>query len=143
MPEAKIFSIAFLELVPIILAGILWGHRWANCHVRALCDNQAVVDVIRSRYSRDNSLMHLLRCLFFVEAKYAFTIIPEHIPGKHNDIADKLSRDQMSVSLLQEASLDRHPVLIPPEASAVLLNTDLDWLSPTWTNSFNSMFRRV
>ena len=142
-PAASSFSIAFLELVPIIIAGILWGKLWANCHVRALCDNQAVVDVIRSRYCCDDQLMHLLRCLFFVEARHNFTLVPEHIPGKHNLIADKLSRDHASPSFLQEMAMDPHPVVVPPEASSVLLDTSLDWLSHTWTDLFNSILNRV
>ena len=141
--DTSLHSIAFLELLPIVVAGIVWGKQWKNCQVRALCDNQAVVEVIRSRYSRDDNLMHLLRCLFFVEAKHSFMFIPEHIPGKHNSIADKLSRDRMSTSLLQEMSLDSHPTVVPQVIASVLLDTNLDWLSKTWRDSFNSMFSKV
>ena len=87
--------------------------------------------------------MHLLRCLFFVEARHNFTLMPEHIPGKHNLIADKLSRDRASPSFLQEMAMDPHPVVVPPEASSVLLDTSLDWLSHTWTDSFNSILNGV
>ena len=142
-PAARSFSIAFQELVPILIAGMLWGGKWANCQVRALCDNQAVVAVIRARYCRDDNLMHLLRCLFFVEAKHSFTIVPEHIPGKHNDLADRLSRNRISPSQLQDLSLDPQPETIPLEASTVLLDPKLDWLSQAWTDSFNSILTKV
>jgi hypothetical protein len=141
--SAKSLSIACLELVPIIIAGIIWGDRWANCHVRALCDNQAVVEVINRRYCRDDDLMHLLRCLFFVEAKHSFVIVPEHIPGKHNRLADKLSRDRVSMSLLQEMEMEAQPVQVPVGALRVLLDTNLDWLSQTWTDSFSSILIKV
>lgn len=142
-PAAKSFSIAFLELVPIIIAGILWGEQWASCHVRVQCDNQAVVDVIRSRYCRDDNLMHLLRCLFFVEARHNFSLVPEHIPGKHNRIADALSRNRASASFLQDMSLDPLPAAIPPAAITVLLDPSLDWLSRTWTDLFSSILTKV
>ena len=141
--EAKTHAIAFLELVPIILAGILWGKVWANCQVRALCDNQAVVDVIQARYCRDDNLMHLLRCLFFVEAKYSFTIVPEHVPGKHNFLADKISRNQVTAPLLQEFQLDQQLAKVPPDVVAVLMDTQLNWLSQTWTDLFSSTLNKV
>ena len=65
LQDTRSHSIAFLELFPILVAGIVWGKQWENCHVKVLCDNQEVVEVIQSRYSRDDNLMHLLRCLFF------------------------------------------------------------------------------
>lgn len=34
------------------------------------CYNSAVVTVINSRYSREDSLMRMLRCLFFIEAYF-------------------------------------------------------------------------
>ncbi len=127
-PAAAHQSIAFWELVPIVIAGILWGKQWANCHVRVMCDNQAVVDVVRARYCRDDNLMHLLRCLFFVEAKHSFTFVPDHIPGKLNEVANKLSRDRVSASLLQDMSMDLSPTTVPPEVTTVLLDPSLDGL---------------
>ena len=110
---AKTHSIAVLEFIPIIIAGMVWGSEWENCQVRARCDNQAVVDIISARYCRDDSLMHLLRCLFLIEARHSFTIVPRHIPGKINRLADKLSRDKISTPLLQEMSMNPHPTVVP------------------------------
>ena len=62
--------------------------------------------VIASRSCRDTSMMHLLRCLFFLEAHYQFHIVAVHVPGKDNVWSDDLSRD-------------RHltiPTAIPPPA---------------------------
>ena len=58
------------------------------------CDNMAVVAVMRSRYASDRRLMHLLRVLFFLEARYNFYILAQHIPGKHNSHADNISRNR-------------------------------------------------
>ena len=81
-PFDNAHSIAFLELVPIIIAGMVWGKLWKGSHVCCRCDNQAVVAIIHSRYSRDDKLMHLLRCLFFVEAFFNFSFIAEHVPAR-------------------------------------------------------------
>lgn len=46
--------IATKELLPIVLACIVWRVGWRNQCVLAHCDNQAVVDVINSGYSKDS-----------------------------------------------------------------------------------------
>ena len=142
-PGHKLFSIAVLELVPIIIAGFVWEKKWANSHVKCLCDNQAVVAVIRSRYSRDDNIMHLLRCLFFVEASHGFTTVPEHIPGPLNTLADHISRNRLQSMFLQDPLMDQHPIALPPELPQVLLETQPDWLSKHWTDSFNTILSKV
>jgi len=63
------WSIAAKEVVPIVIASIIWGDQWNNKSVLFHCDNQAVVEVINSGSSKDDILiMHLLRCLFFISA---------------------------------------------------------------------------
>ena len=47
------WHIAAKELVPIIIASVIWGHLWRGCRVLARCDNQSVVSVVNSRYSKD------------------------------------------------------------------------------------------
>ena len=61
--------------------------------MRFLSDNAAVVAVINSGSSRENSLMHLMCCLTFIMAKYNFVVSAAHIRGIHNDLADALSRN--------------------------------------------------
>ena len=51
------------ELVPIVVAATVWGPAWTNTCVRFRSDNMAVVEILRSRTSRDPLAMHLLRCL--------------------------------------------------------------------------------
>ena len=58
------FLITVKELLPIIVAGVLWGHDWRGRKILWLCDNQAVVDCLRSRSSRHGGIMHLLRNLY-------------------------------------------------------------------------------
>lgn len=61
-------SIEFKELLPILLAVLAWGRWWQGSVVQCRCDNAAVVCVLASRYSKSDDIMHLLRCLFFLEA---------------------------------------------------------------------------
>ena len=80
---ASSHPIAFLELVPIVIAGMVSGKHWKGSHVRCCCDNAVVVAILQSRYSRDDKLMHLLRCLFFVETITNFSFISEHVSGQY------------------------------------------------------------
>ena len=41
---------------------------------------------------RDDRLMHLLRCLHYVEVENNFLLSVEHIPGNENTRADAISR---------------------------------------------------
>ena len=39
-------NIATQELLPVVLAGAVWGKAWTGWHVQCLCDNEAVVAVL-------------------------------------------------------------------------------------------------
>jgi hypothetical protein len=71
-------NIAVKEIIPIVIAVVLRGHRWKRSRVFAHCENTSLVAVINSHYSKDNRLMQMLRCLFFIEATYQSA---EHIAG--------------------------------------------------------------
>ena len=90
--ELRKKSIAVQELIPIILAGMAWGHAWRGGFVLCRCDNAAMMAILKSQYSRDEDLMHLLCCLFFPEAAGGSGVLAQHIPGVHNELADNLSR---------------------------------------------------
>ena len=136
-------SIAYLELVPILIAGLIWGRQWSGSYVRCRCDNQSVVDILHSRYSRDDDLMHLLRSLFFIEAAMGFNLLPVHISGVHNDLADHLSRNCLSLFKQKAPAMDPRPTPIPREISTLLFTSKVDWLSKTWTSLFNSILSKV
>ena len=51
----------------------------------------SVVEVLNNGYSRDATLMHLLRFLFFTSEHYQFLVDAVHISGKENMQADALS----------------------------------------------------
>jgi len=51
------------ELLPIVVAAAVWGHTWQRQRICFRTDNMAVVELLKSRTSRDSLLMHLLHCL--------------------------------------------------------------------------------
>ncbi len=132
-------SIVLKELLPIILAVIVWGRGWQGCMVRCKCDNAVVVHVVGSRYSRCSDIMHLLRCLFLVEVYYQLYVTAVHVPGVENSMADNLSRNRLSAFLLQAPDMPTQPVPLPLMAPDLLLDPTMDWCSPTWIALFKSI----
>ena len=85
--EATHWHIAPKELLPILFAVAVWGQHWRGRLVHCRCDNMAVVSVVNSGYARDTTLMHMLRCLFFLVSHYQVTVQASHIPGIENHAA--------------------------------------------------------
>ena len=142
-PDSSIdLPIAVKELVPIALAGATWGRKWRKQKVRCLCDNEAVVAVMSSRTSRQPHLMHLLRCIFFIEAQHDFQLSCTHIMGKSNDLADDLSRNRLS-SFLSKVPGAAPPTPVPTQLIDVLLDGSMDWLSHRWTAQFISSVKKA
>ena len=119
-------QIAAKELIPIIIAAVVWGNAWKGGNVRARCDNAAVVAVINNRYSRDPHLMQMLRCLFFIEAYFQFKVSAAHLPGIENELADDLSRDQVSSFLKKSGTHNNDPTIIPSSLLQWLLHPNMD-----------------
>lgn len=107
-------SIQWKELYPIVLSAAVWGHRWSTLRIRLLCDNQAVAHCLVSGTSHCPHLMSLIRSLFLVAAKYNFHVTAQHLPGRHNIIADSLSRFRMQVFRTHAPQASLHPTPLPP-----------------------------
>ena len=107
-------SIQWQVLFAILAAASTWHHKLAGRRVIFHCDNLAVVQAWSGQSSRDPALMVLLRELFFVPAQSNFTIQLVHVPGKHNVLADALSRDLMSKFFALAPQADPLPSVVPP-----------------------------
>ena len=142
-PNTQDWNIAAKELLPIVIAAVIWRHLWRGRQVIARCDNAAVVAVLNSRYSKDKHMMHLLRCVFFAEAYGSFKLVAVHLPGSHNVLADDLSRNRLYSFRMQFPESDTSPTSIPSSLLQWLSSTDLDWTSPAWTQLFNTTVARV
>ena len=84
--------IAILELIPVIVAAHIWGHRWERRRI----DNAAAVHSVNSGLPKDLHLSYLVRKLAILATVYSFTYRAEHIPGIHNGSSYALSRGNFS-----------------------------------------------
>ena len=135
-PRALPLPIAVKELLPLVVAVAVWGPAWAQTRVRCHCDNQSVVHDIRTRTSRHPHMMHLLRCLFFLEAQHQLEVSCVHIPGVLNDLADDLSRNHLPSFLHKVPESNPGPTGISQQLIDLLMDPSDNWLSPTWTSRF-------
>ena len=136
-------NIATKELIPIVVAAAIWGKKWQGKFVQARSDNQAVVATINSRTSRDPSIMHLLRCLFFIEASFDIVLSAAYLPGRQNELADHISRNNISPPLLLAYNMQSGPLHVPTPLKELLMGTKPDWTSAAWTEMFNSTLKEV
>ena len=138
-PAFAASSIAVKELLPIVLAGALWGSQWGGLTVQFNCDNEAVVTIIASGAAKDDCLAHLLCALFFVEAKFQFVAIAEHIPGVQNTVADALSRNNLDIMHSLSPQVLQRPTPVP-HALVEALTAHNNWQAQNWTTWFNTIF---
>ena len=130
-------SIAVKEMFPILLGAALYGKNWTGCTVLCRCDNQAVVAVLKTRYARDQRLMHLLRLLFFFEAQFRFYMVAQHVPGVHNIHADNISRNRHQAFLAASPDMPQNPT-VPQPALIDLLFMQVNWTSQNWLMRFKA-----
>ena len=83
------------ELLPTMVAAAIWGQVWGGSTVMCHCDNQGVVAAVRGGYCKDPAMAHMLRCLFFREAKFGFDLSAVHVSRKDNGAADAISRNNL------------------------------------------------
>ena len=135
-------SIAVKELLPIVLAVGVWGKLWTHKHIQVFCDNMAIVEVLRSRTSHHKTIMHLLRCLHFLEAHWEITLQIKHIAGAKNHAADAISRNSLQALRRAAPQVADTPTEIPQPLWDILTN-DIDWTSPHWKPRLKSYLQVV
>ena len=65
-------NIATKELIPVVIAAVLFGSQWQGQLIQFTVDNMAVVHVLNATYSKDPHLMHLIHNLVFIAASGNF-----------------------------------------------------------------------
>ena len=131
-------SIAAKEMLPILVAAAVWGRQWVGSTVLCNSDNEAVVAVLQSGSVKDKKLAHMLRCLFFLEAKFQFTIVAAHIPGAINVRADALSCNHIDVVFASSLQARPTPQAVPQDLVWGLIHPQA-WTSPEWTSWFSTI----
>ena len=140
--NSSVLSIAEKELIPIILDCAAWAHNWRGRRVICHCDNQVVIAGFRSCTSKDKGIMHLIRCLVFVEATLGFFVVPACINSRANHLADDLSRDTRHSFLSKVPMASKFPTPISPPLLQLLLDPQANWSCPTWRPQFRAIFYR-
>ena len=114
-PSMKLLHINVLELIPIVVAVELWGHKMANHRILFHSDNEATVYVINKMTSKDKLMMKWVRRLVFLSMKHNILFRASHIPGNKNILADSLSRFDFQKAFQVAPHLQRSPLIIPPQ----------------------------
>lgn len=128
------------EMVPVVLAAAVWGGRWSGRTVAVRCDNSAVVETLNKGCCKDPDVMHLVRCLAFLRAKFQFALVASHIEGKRNTLADALSRDKLDIFFSHLPQANPDPTPLPQELLDLIIISKPDWTSPHWTELWTSIF---
>lgn len=133
-------SITFKELLPVVLAVGVWGPCWKGGAVLVLCDNQGAASAVNSGYSKVPRIMHLLRALFFIKARYGIQLSAAYLPGQLNVVADAISRDHLITLFLQVPAAKGRQATVSERLLRGLLDPSMDWTSPDWRASFRTCF---
>lgn len=128
-PDFAGASMAAKKLLPIVVAVVIWGSQWRGATVLCHCDNEAVVASLKASYCKEPMLAHMLRCLFFVEAKYDMSLSALHIPGVKNKVADSISRYNLSIFFTLLPQADPEPCAVPNKVVKQIIR------ERTWTSA--------
>lgn len=137
-PGFEAAPIATKELLPILVAAAVWGARWKGLSVRCHCDNQAVVSTMKGGYCREPGMAHMLRCLFYLEAKYDFRLTAVHVRGVDNGAADALSRNRLKSFFLFVPQAAQVPCPVPAGVVSCLVGQG-NWTYGDWMRWLGSM----
>ena len=85
-------SIVHFEMINILLALRLWASEFNSKCLHVYCDNSAVVSILNTGKGLDPLLLAMARNIWLLVATQDIDLTVLHIPGKHNNIADLLSR---------------------------------------------------
>ena len=91
------YHVSVIELYPILAAVLIWGRQWRNHSVCFFVFTRIMrlVPIINKQTSRDPTITALLRPLVLACLRCNINFIAQHIPGRFNTLADKLSRSQV------------------------------------------------
>jgi hypothetical protein len=106
-------SIEYLEMVPILLALLVWGKSFYRKRLVMHCDNLGAVQAWAALGSTSRSVLDLMRRISSLAAEHNFTVVLKHIHGVDNSVADSLSRFQVHRFRQLAPGADDHPTEVP------------------------------
>ena len=102
-------SIEYLELFALVAGLLTWSHQLQNCHIIIFCDNQSVCAMVNNLTSSCKNCMVLLRMLTLDGLKANRRVHVNYISTWKNELADALSRNQMSRFCRLGPHMNQHP----------------------------------
>jgi len=131
------------ELVPIILACVMWGTHLQHKAVQFQCDNSAVVVALQKGSAKEKHVMHLLRSLWFFMAFYDINLHSAHIPVISNYRADQLSRNNTLTFFTSNPQANQLPTPLPHPFLVMVGAIKPDWTSQAFRRLFHTIITKA
>ena len=97
--EFQHLHITQLEIFNVVVALKVWSKLWVDKKVKIHCHIQASYpEVLTTDKTKDPSVATCARNIWLITPIFNIEIIAIHVPGKHNQIADLLSRWVITVN---------------------------------------------
>ncbi len=100
----------------MFLALQVWLPYFSNANTVFHVDNMSVVFILQNHTSTDKVIMQMIRRMVVLSMLHNVVFTSKHVPGKHNLIADRLSRFQVSVAREWAPWLATDPVVVPQDS---------------------------
>ena len=132
------------ELAPMVIHCVVWGPTLrGNMFYFNVTIINSLVSCISKGYSKDPSVMHLLRCLWFFVAffdiKLNLYIFAEDIARVTNCVADMLSRNNVINFFLLHPQAHCLPTPLPAPLLNITTPNEPDWTSHAFSSLFSSI----
>lgn len=85
-------DITFLEMIPVLMAVMLWGCQFRNKRIILNIDNEALVTILNEQTCRYKRTMILVRHFVLRAMRHNIVFKAVHIYSDQNFIADAISR---------------------------------------------------
>ena len=135
-PDVKNVCIELLEMIPIYAACALWGHKLHCKKILFHSDNLGCVQAWANLGSSNAGVLSLMRAMVALAAQFNFAMNIVHVDGVNNEIADSLSRFQMSRFAILAPNASSSPVAIQPSTREVIAR---HLVCPFKRNSFSEI----
>ena len=127
------------ELVPILLAVVVWSRAWQGLQVLVRSDNMTEVEVLHSCTSRQHELMQLLQAFHFISVRHDISLSAQHFMGHHNMVADALSRKIVPMFFSSTPQARPQPTSAPQALWQLVVEDQPDLLLPSWRRKLKSI----
>jgi len=118
-------DITFLEMVPVVLASMLWGEKLRHRKVLLFIDNEALCCVINKQTAKSKRLMQLVRQFVLLAMEHGILFKARHVVSENNCIADSISRKQWERFRREAPQALDHPQEIPARFQSLICSLNL------------------